>query len=91
MIADKLKLSPEQRGTSKGVLDAALKQLSDLRELTLASELAIIQDAETKFEAGLTAEQKQAFAPMKIKPKDITLDLLLVTPSQSAAKTAKTP
>jgi hypothetical protein len=90
-IADRLQLNAAQRANARKALNSAVQQLTDLRELTLASELAIIKEVEEKIEADMTPEQKQKFTAMKPKPKDITLDLLLVTPEKKNTQLQSNP
>lgn len=73
--------TPEQRPRVAAHLEAAVRDLRELRRDTITRSTNIIWRLVREVEAELTPEQRRAFEAMKPGPSDLTLDLLNVSPA----------
>ena len=75
-----VKPTPEQATKIQAHLDKAVRELQTIRLETIARSTNVIWQLVAEVEQELTPEQLKAFAVMKPKASDLTLDVLKVRP-----------
>ncbi len=86
-----VKPSSEQAVKIQGSLDAAVRELQQIRLETIARSTNVIWRLIADVEKELSPEQLQAFQQMKPAPTDLTLDLLEVKPATDASNAPSAP
>ena len=77
-----VKPTPEQAVRIQARLDEAVKELRQIRSQTVTRSTNVILRLVEAVEKELTPEQQKAFAVMKPKTSDLTLDVLEVGPDK---------
>lgn len=78
--------TPEQGVKIQAHLDQAVRELQAIRNDTITRSTNVIARLVAQVEAELTPEQRQAFATMKPRPGDLTLDVLKVKPPKDQTR-----
>jgi hypothetical protein len=84
-----VKPTPEQAVIIQAHLDRAVGELQTIRLDTIARSTNVIWRLVEEVERELTAEQRRAFAAMKPKPAELTLDVLKLKTKKSETAPAK--